>query len=270
MTSPTPQTQSAQTRRKIRWRRLGRGMILGGVAGAAIEVLNVNVLFRSFSHTILATTIIGAVVGLTRWRKVLWYVNAALVIGILLISYTPLARILIHTLDCADPPASADAIVVLADGYIDTQTIAAQAQDRVLCALRLLRAGYAHQLLLTRPVGTSGGWTNLVRKQMLDLGLDFPVDQTEPVRDTHDESLEVWRIARERGWHRLILVTQTWHMRRAGALFQKTGLTIIRVPCGDSTYDSQSASNPYDRLCAFRDWLHESVGYLVYEMRGWI
>jgi uncharacterized SAM-binding protein YcdF (DUF218 family) len=270
MTSPTPAPETAATNRKTRWRRMGRGMILGGVAGAAIEVLNVNVLFRSFGHTILAATIVGGMLGLTRWRKLLWYVNAVLVIGILVISYTPLAKILIHTLDCSDPPAPADAIVVLADGYIDNQTIAAEGQDRVLCALRLLRGGYSHQLVLTRPVGTSGGWTNLVRREMLELGLDFPVDQTEPVRDTHDESLEIARIARARGWHRVILVTQTWHMRRAGALFQKTGLTIIRVPCGDSTYDSQGASNPYDRLCAFRDWLHESVGYVVYEMRGWI
>lgn len=270
MSSSPPQAQTAHAKRKFHWRRLGRGMILGGVAGAAIEVINVNILFRSFAHTILATTILGGLIALTRWRNILWYINGLLVIGILLISYTPIARILIHTLDCADPPATADVVVVLADGYIDTRTIAAEAQDRVLCGLQLLRAGYAPRLLLTRPVGTSGGWTNLVRKEMRDLGLDYPVDQTEPVRDTHDESLEVARIARARGWHRLILVTQTWHMRRAGALFQKTGLTIIRVPCGDSTYDSRNASNPYDRLCAFRDWLHESVGYLVYEMRGWI
>jgi uncharacterized SAM-binding protein YcdF (DUF218 family) len=269
MTNPTEPAKPAKPR-KLLWRRLGRGLLLGGLTGAAIETLNVNILFRNFSHTLLATTILGGMIGLTRFRRFLWYINAALLIGILVISYTPLARILLHSLDCGDPPAPADAIVVLADSYIDNQTIAAEAQDRVMCALRLLRAGYSHQLLLTRPVGTSGGWTNLVRREMHDLGLDYPVDQTPPVRDTHDESLEVSKIARARGWHRLILITQNWHMRRAGALFQRTGLTIIRVPCGDSTYNTADPANPYERLCAFRDWLHESVGYVVYQMRGWL
>jgi uncharacterized SAM-binding protein YcdF (DUF218 family) len=270
MTSPPPPATSNTRHRKIPWRRLRRGLILGGLAGSAIVVLNVNVLFRNFAHTILAATLIGGVLGLAGFRKLLWYINAVLLIGILLIAYTPLAKTLLHSLDRADPPAPADAIVVLADGYIDDRTIAAQAQDRVLCALRLLRAGYSHQLLLTRPIGDAGGWTNLVRRQMLDLGLDYPVDQTDPVTNTHDESLSVARIARAHGWHRVILVTQSWHMRRAAALFARTGLTIIRVPCGDSTYDTQNVSEPYDRLYAFRDWLHETVGYTVYQLRGWL
>jgi len=105
---------------------------------------------------------------------------------------------------------------------------------------------------------------------MQDLGMDYPVDQTGPVTDTHNESLEVARIARDHGWNRIILVTQSWHMRRAAALFERAGLTVIRVPCGDSTYDTQNPSDPSDRLTAFRDWLHETVGYGVYRMRGWL
>lgn len=276
MSDPTPPPEPDATsdrptvRSTFRWRRVWHGMVLGATAGAAIQVINLNILFRDFADTILTATFIGGLLAFTRWRNLLWIVNTVLIIGILLISYTPLSGFLLHRLAVSDPPAHADAIVVLADGYVNEQTIAAQGQERLLCAFRLLREGYAPQLLVTRPIGGAGQWTELVRREMSDLGLNYPVQETAPVVNTHDESLEVARIARAHGWHRVILVTQSWHMRRAAALFQRTGLTIIRVPCGDNTYDSRHVSNPGDRLSAFRDWLHETVGYFVYQMRGWI
>jgi uncharacterized SAM-binding protein YcdF (DUF218 family) len=276
MSDPTPLpepdtiSEPAAEQSTFHWRSVWHAMVLGGLAGAAIEVFNLNILFRDFADTILTATVIGGLLGFTRWRNLLWIVNSLLITGILLISYTPLSGFLIHRLDVSDPPARADAIVVLADGYVNDQTIASQGQERLLCAFRLLRGGYAPQLLVTRPIGAAGQWTDLVRREMSDLGLNYPVQETAPVINTHDESLEVARIAREHGWHRVILITQAWHMRRAAALFQKTGLTIIRVPCGDNTYDSRHVSNPGDRLSAFRDWLHETVGYFVYQMRGWI
>jgi uncharacterized SAM-binding protein YcdF (DUF218 family) len=104
---------------------------------------------------------------------------------------------------------------------------------------------------------------------MQALGLDYPVDEVGPVFNTHDEAVAVAALARQRGWHRVILVTHLWHMRRAAAVFEKAGLPVLCAPCDEAQYDLKALNTSDARLHAFRDWLHEIVGIAVYRLRGW-
>jgi uncharacterized SAM-binding protein YcdF (DUF218 family) len=88
--------------------------------------------------------------------------------------------------------------------------------------------------------------------------------------NTHDEALAVAKLVHQRGWDRIILVTDSWHMRRAAAVFQKAGVKVICSPCQERLYDLEKLEDPQDRLEAFRDWLHEEVGFEWYRLRGWI
>lgn len=270
MLAEMTKTHFSGLRQKVVLGRVGTGLVMGGLAGLSIEVLNLNVLIRSYNHTILTMTILGGLLGLTRWRKLLLPLCALLLIMILVIGYSPITTLMARSVPPPDPLQPSDAIVVLAGGYIDGSTIAAEGQDRLLKGLELLHAGMAPRLLVTQPTGDAGQWIALVKAEMKGLGIAGDVEPVGPVVNTHDESLMVARMAREHGWRRIILVTQSWHMRRAAALFTKAGLDVLRCPCGDSTYDSRNPQSPGDRLTAFRDWLHETVGYEVYHLRGWL
>lgn len=213
----------------------------------------------------------GAALALTRARVLLWITGAAICTATLGVAYTPVVRPLLRSVTLPpDRLAHADAVVVLSSGIQDSGNLTPDAQSRLLRGYEILRAGLAPRLVLTRLPSSYPSYRPAVQRQMLALGLRYPIEEAGPVRNTHDEALAVARLARERGWPRVILVSEPAHMRRASAVFRKAGLPVLRAPCVEETYDAESLSTPFDRLRAFDDWLHEVIGYQVYRMRGWI
>ena len=229
-----------------------------------------SVLF-DFQHLLLIGCGVGLVLGFLNARKTLWILAVGLLAATLIVAYTPLTPALMRGMDIRhDETGPADAVVVLGGGFVNSQVIGAQAQDRLLKGLELLRAGNATRLVLTRPGKEAAIWPSQARDEMHNLGMDFPIDEVGPVRNTHDEALAVARLFQQRGWKRIILVTHWWHMRRAAATFEKAGIVIECVPCQDSTCDLVTYNDPADHLAGFSDWLHENVGYCVYRIRGWL
>ena len=53
---------------------------------------------------------------------------------------------------------------------------------------------------------------------------------TREVGNTADEARVVSALMRERGWHKIILVTSAWHMRRAARQFHKAGVDFVPFP----------------------------------------
>jgi uncharacterized SAM-binding protein YcdF (DUF218 family) len=126
-------------------------------------------------------------------------------------------------------------------------------------------------MLLTRLPPPKPSALGAVRAQMARLRLEYPVEEVEGVvRNTRDEALGVSRLARERGWREVILVSDASHLRRAGAVFEKAGLRALCTPCPERNYDLTTLNDPGERLHAFQQWLWETIGYEVYRLRGWI
>lgn len=94
--------------------------------------------------------------------------------------------------------------------------------------------------------------------------------------DTHDEVLKAAALMKERGLKRLLLVTSASHMPRAMALFRKTAVEAIAVPCNyhsslNHVGDLQWFHWPsYHGFETFSFWIHETIGHYVYLWRGWI
>lgn len=105
---------------------------------------------------------------------------------------------------------------------------------------------------------------------MAALRIQVPIDVVGPVSDTRDEAVAVSRLAKARGWSRVIVVTHPWHTRRAAAAFEKAGIRVIRAPCPDGELDRENPSGPGDRFSCFRRWAHEWCGYYYYRLRGWV
>ena len=265
----TPDAPS--TSRRSDWSRAATGALLGAMIAVAAGELNLDGVVQGSDHLLLIGALLGVVLGATRYRVVLWGLASAVMVALLVVCYTPLMPVLMHRWVSGDAERAAPAVVVLASGVRHDGTLSTTAQDRILRGYELLRRGYAARLVLTRPANDdSDSWVRGVRLQMQTLGLDYPIDVVGPVLNTHDEALAVARLARERGWDHVILVTQAWHMRRAAAVFVTAGLPVVRCPAGDSRYEWEGLPTPGDRTRALGDWLHETVAYVTYAGRGWI
>ena len=108
----------------------------------------------------------------------------------------------------------------------------------MLHGFEVLRQGNAGTLVLTRSAKPDQAWAEIVRKEMREMGLSFPLEEVGPVLNTHDEALAVAKLVHQRGWGRVILVTDSWHMRRAAGVFE-AGVSVICSPCQERMYDLQ-------------------------------
>lgn len=109
------------------------------------------------------------------------------------------------------------------------------ATDRFEKGMFLFQAGKAPRLVFTaggvpwfRQPESEG---DQLRRAALRRGVpEDAILVTGEVANTADEAREVDRIARQRGWRRIVLVTSAWHLPRAVFLFRHTAATIVPYP----------------------------------------
>lgn len=216
----------------------------------------------------------GAVVGATPWRKMI-IVPAVLSLALLLvIAYTDVmvgpARSLIRR-DAV--PAVADAVVVLSAGLTHDAFLSQQGFDRLLKGVELMRAGVAPAMVITREEETIAGRRIASDRDQARIvalaGIPEPIS-AGVVRSTHDEAVSVARIAKERGWRRVVVVTSPFHSWRACRAFERAGLTVSCVPSESRDVAVVSLDSPADRVGAFAMWVYETAGTIRYWQRGWL
>jgi len=257
-----------------RWSRAGE-MSAGFVYGTVLwlwftQLVGNPLLFPMWDELAPGVGGVCALVAPTRARAAL----LAGGIGVLLLTYliagTPLVRPAALTLIERDSLGPADAVVVLSSDIQNSGEPTTIAFERIIRGLEVLRSGNAPLLVLTRLQVREQSYVPAVRAQMRRLGLEYPILETERVRNTHDEALAVAAIARERGWRRIVLVTSALHSRRAAATFRKAGVPVLSAPSVEHGFDLSRLESPRDRIEAFKSWLHEAAGYEVYRRRGWL
>ena len=134
----------------------------------------------------------------------------------------------------SESPAEADAIVVLAGN----------APNRLPWAEELRRQGYANLLIISdEPVHTHGLETTWLALHRAGLAAPEIPDVSLSVLDpppesTIDEANRSADLMVDRGLHSALLVTESFHSRRASLLFRaafaRRGLTVRPVPVADS------------------------------------
>lgn len=111
-----------------------------------------------------------------------------------------------------EPPAKADAVVVLSGGL----------NSRLDPALALMRRRIAPVLAISSAFH-DGSWKKARRLCRGDLGptrYDIVCFDAQPF-STRGEARTVARVAREQGWKRIVVVTSTYHVTRARMLFER-------------------------------------------------
>jgi len=242
---------------------------------------------------LLWITFWAAAVILFRRRQFRWSgVAVALAVVLWVVGATPLPAKLLADLErpyaeLARHAPVADAVVMLGGTHdYSPRTLLpmnfGDSVDRVTTALELIRTGKAPVLVL------GGAYYRLNGEQRADSELlvgwlrDWQLPTGELIRlgtcaDTRDEAARVARIAQERGWRRILLVTTASHLRRAVGTFAKHGLDVVPIGCDFKGLDAMDEPRRLwkvvpegDKLAWFQTWFHEIGGWWWYRLKGWV
>ncbi|MGV3724453.1 MAG: YdcF family protein [Actinomycetota bacterium] len=262
---------AASRRRTLSGAYATYGFVLGVLVWTAALRLGIDAIpdFQS-PYSVLMVGVAGAFLAHTRARILFGIVSGLVCVALLTVMYTPIASLAIRHVVRIDAPARCEGIVVLHAEVNGAGQLTDRARERLFHTFGLLRQGYAREMVLTQRVAPEKSPVPAVKKLMAELRFDYPVSLVGPIVNTRDEAVAATALARERGWDRVILVSHPAHMRRASETFKKAGLPVLCVPSPEGRYDLSLLRQPEDRLTAFRDWLHEEIGYRVYRLRGWL
>lgn len=252
------------------------GAILGALCAVAAHVLGVQQLLRRPDVVLyIPSALVGALLGITRLRPLLWIGGGIIALLCIAVAYTPLVSAVARPLVRRDPiPERVDAIAVLSMGLTPDGMMEGETLDRLLTGVTLARQGLAPVMLVSRERRTFAG------KQVSD-SADLasvaamtapytPMIFVDSIVTTRTEALRMRAIAFPRGWKTLAVVSSPMHSRRACATFEAVGFKVICVPAAVRGSGLYSAANTRDRLRAFRSWLYETFATDSYRRRGWI
>jgi len=208
----------------------------------------------------------GKTTGLKLRRR--WYVLGALFSALLLtwIFRAPILTGYANWFIRDNASKGADAIVVLSGQEI----------SRVPKGLDLWEKGYAPLLFLTDQKSmlrkySHLQWSDLTFARQVakeaDLNATFAVipSLADGTTSTFDEAVDALAFAKERGWKRIIIVTDNYHARRALLAFEKlfadSGIAVQVAPASNEIFDSSNWWTSDRGISAF---VLETIKYPVY------
>ncbi len=221
----------------------------------------------------LPAAVVGAVIGPTRLRPLLWIAAVPLAVIAVIVVYTPVVSVLAEPLVRRDAmPARVDAIASLSAGLTSDGLMRGQTLDRLLSALLLAREGRARAVFVSQESREYEGRhiSDAADLRLISQGFAPAVELifVDSVVTTRTEALLMRAIARSRGWSTVAVVTSPLHTRRACATFEAVGFTVVCVPAASRDH-SPTARWPEDRLRTFRLWLYETFAAATYKSNGW-
>lgn len=184
-------------------------------------------------------------------------------------AFTPLPNLLARSGSTSPRREPAEAIVVLAGGLQPDGLLSDLSLRRALQGIVLHREGLAPLLVLLGEARGQGPAEARVRAELArQLGLSPQVILTEAgARTTREEAARIRALLRPLGVRRILLVTDSQHMARAQALFERAGFEVLPAPADDF---SSAAVAPEERLRLVRRIAQEFVARLYYRIAGYL
>jgi len=253
-----------------------RGAILGTLCAVAAHVLGVQQLLRRPELLLyIPAAIVGAILGTTRLRSLLWIGGGILALVCIAAAYTPLVATLARPLVRRDSiPARVDAIAVLSMGVTPDGMMRSETLDRLLSGVSFARRGLAPVLLVSRErrslAGRSVSDSADLQNVVALTGATTQVVFVDSIFTTRTEAQRMKSIADARGWRTVAVITSPMHSRRACATFEAVGFKVVCLPAAIRGSGTAPGANGEDRLRAFRSWLYETFATDSYRRRGWI
>lgn len=254
------------------------GAILGALVWLAVTVVGLHGVFHLSGATgIGPAALLGGLLGVSRFRIVLWLIGGALAALFAAVAFTDViaqpARALARSDAMPSPPLTLDAIVSLSGGITADGLVGSDGTERLLSALQLAKATGTANLVTTRVRHPAKLDVSSDADQQRILALAAPGMRHFIVSDvfsTRDEALRVRDLARHQRWARVAVVTSPAHSRRACGTFEKVGLRVTCVAAQSREVAFKSLATPGDRIEAFRLWIYEMAGTVNYRLKGWL
>jgi uncharacterized SAM-binding protein YcdF (DUF218 family) len=213
---------------------------------------------------------------------------AVAVLGLFLVSWPPVGWVFLRILEAPYPPrqlplSDAEAIVVLSSNVypasppIPTPRLGNDTFERTLYAAWLYKNWRPLPILVSGGTNSSGTPPYaLVMQDTLRLqGVpDSAIWSETQSHSTYQNALYSAQTLKKMGIHKIVLVTDAYHMLRAEKSFRKQGLEVVPAPCGYRAYGNDVYTHEFlpnwEPIAWNEDCLHEFVGLGWYWVHGWI
>jgi uncharacterized SAM-binding protein YcdF (DUF218 family) len=190
--------------------------------------------------------------------RLLFLIFSLAVLIVLYLARNPLLRLAGNLWVVDDPPAHADAIVVLSDDNFYA--------ERAARAAELFKAGWASRVVASgRNLRAYASIAELMQHDLVDRGVPESAVVRFPNRaaNTREEAEAVSAFVASHGWKRILIVTSNYHTRRARYIYERL------LPAGTSLQVSAAHDSEFDPSGWWRTrvgvkrFLAETVGLLV-------
>jgi uncharacterized SAM-binding protein YcdF (DUF218 family) len=190
--------------------------------------------------------------------KGIFLIFLIIVIGLIYVARHPLLRLCGRIWIVDENPVRSDAIVVLGDDNYNA--------DRAARAADLLKSGWAPRIVASgRFLRPYASIADLTEHDLKDRGVpvDAIVKVTHRAENTRDEIEVIRRLASDKRWRKLLIVTSNYHTRRTsficGRMFPSDiDFRVIAAPDADYNPDTWWQSRLGLKL-----FFHELIGYVV-------
>jgi uncharacterized SAM-binding protein YcdF (DUF218 family) len=199
-----------------------------------------------------------------RWEILIRSLGIFVLSLFLVITETPITRAITRKMAVPEKIRTADAIVVLGAGLSHQGQLREESLRRLLRGLQLYKTGFAPVLVVL------GNSSEIELRAQISEGLGVPADaiaKIETNTTTREEASKSALYLAQRNGHRVLVVTEALHMRRAQSLFERAGLEVSPAVSSDYT---QGFVFPADRLWLAMRLSQEFTAVLYYRAAGYI
>lgn len=185
-----------------------------------------------------------------------------------------------------------DAVIVLGGSFNPSEHdlygfVLSGAGNRVLTGVELVRLNKSRHLVLGGSVPVEVGPSQIpgINSQVLVMDriakwieawrlVSVPVVNLGACRNTHEEAVAYKRLQTEKRWKQVALITSALHMARSEAAFRKQDIGVTPVACDFQAYGVPrfrfSIFPRQERFRLLSLYMHEKIGIVYYQIRGWI
>ena len=202
------------------------------------------------------------------WRRLTFWLGLVSLVAFLFVTLTPVTNIVAGYAGIAPQPGSAEAIIVLATGVKNDGSLKDESMRRLIHGLLLFKSGRASLLVLSG-MTQRGELSEARTRSETARQFDVPADRLILITDltTRGEALSSSESLRPRNVRKILLVTESIHMRRAKLLFERAGFEVLASPWDQP---SETALLATDRLWLAYRLVQETLALLYYRAAGYI
>jgi uncharacterized SAM-binding protein YcdF (DUF218 family) len=206
------------------------------------------------------------------WERGVRYLGVFTVAAFFVTAMTPLPNAIGSRLGVmSNHLQPADAIIVLGSGVMRNGALDTESMRRAIAGIQFYKRGLAPILVLS---GTgrsdSPQPTEAEVRAKLAATMGIPpaaILKEETAHTTFEESIHISRALHQRGAERVLLVTDSLHMRRAVRVFEHAGLNV--QPAISADYPA-ALNSAVDRLWLAMRIAQESAAMIYYRLAGYV